>query len=235
MKLTVAASDDGRLLRRRLAVTRLLADINPAVVGPIGTTPDAMQIIDGWCVVCYLYIAGTKPDVSDQGHVELMAATLAGLHRSMADLGQVELPRVAALKLTDDDQLARGQLIHGDFAPANIIATPHGFKIIDFDDCGQGSVVFDVGNTLYMVLFDGWRAQRPDIYPQFRSWFVPAYRAESAIDLDDSLLDAAILLRAQALNRWLAVPDEAPAGLRNSSPEWRAKLHSFVDEILSLL
>lgn len=124
-------------------------------------------------------------------------------------------------------------MVHGDYAAMNLIATTSGLRVIDFDECGQGSIEFEIGNTLYMVLFDAWHAGEHDRYDRFRSWFVNTYRRAASFDVDEALLDEAIRVRARALKRWLAAPTEAPIGIRTASPAWRRQLQLFVDEILS--
>ncbi len=230
----VAASGDHKSFRQRVSLTRRLADENPAVVGPLETDDGFTSTVEGWHVVRYPYIDGTRPNPGNRDHVERMATTLAGLHASMADVAGQPLPPVPALEDVQDRRLTNGQLIHGDYAPANLVATKDGLRVIDFDDCGHGSISFDVGNTLYMMLFDAWCAQQPDLYRQFRLWFVGAYRSATTSSLDDDLLDRAIAERTQALRRWLAVPGEAPVGIRNASPAWRRKLHSFTTEAASI-
>lgn len=229
----IEASQADVVLRERAEVTRQVAEINPAVVGPLAVGPDLVVSIDRWSAVFYPYVEGTRPDTGDRRDVETMAATLATLHDSLANLTEVSLPPVAALQDTADDRLDQGQLIHGDYAAANLIVTPSGLKVIDFDECGNGSVEFEIGNTLYMVLFDAWHSGRHDRYERFRSWFVDAYRGAASAPVEDALLDEAIRVRARALERWLARPAEAPIGIRTSSPEWREQLQPFVAEVLS--
>jgi len=233
VKLIEAGQGDA-VLRERVEVARQVAEINPAVVGAV-VQPGAQAVItvDRWHVVCYPYVEGFRPDTTDRADVETMAETLAALHDSLATLTEVTLPPVAALKGTSNDALAQGRLIHGDYAAANLIATASGLKVIDFDECGQGSIEFEIGNTLYMVLFDAWHAGDHDRYDRFRSWFVDSYLRAASSDVDEALLDEAIRVRARALKRWLATPAEAPIGIRTASPAWRHQLHAFVDEVLS--
>lgn len=232
VKLIEAGQGDA-VLRERVEVARQVAEINPAAVGPIMQGTEPMITVDQWHAVCYPYVEGTRPDTTDRADVETMAKTLAALHDSLATLTEVTLPPVAALKGTSNGALGDGQLIHGDYAAANLIATTSGLKVIDFDECGQGSNEFEVGNSLYMVLFDAWHAGERDRYDRFRSWFVSTYRSAASFDVDEALFDEAIRVRARALKRWLATPTEAPTGIRTASPAWRRQLQRFVDEVLS--
>jgi len=232
VKLVEAGQADV-VFRDRVEVARQVAQINPSVVGPLAVGSDLVFSIDQWSAVFYPYVEGSKPDTGNRRDVETMATTLATLHGSLRTLTAVTLPPVSALQETTHAGLGQGQLIHGDYAAANLISTPTGLKIIDFDECGHGSVEFEIGNTLYMVLFDAWHAGTPDRYERFRSWFVDAYQSAASTHVEDSLLDEAIRIRAKALERWLAKPAEAPIGIRTSPPEWRRKLHRFVVEVLS--
>lgn len=65
-------------------------------------------------------------------------------------LPQYRLPPVQGLEGGSWDA-DRGdiQLIHGDYAASNLIATPSGLRVIDFDGCGEGSSEAEIGNSLY--------------------------------------------------------------------------------------
>ncbi len=64
-------------------------------------------------------------------------------------------------------------LIHADLIWENVLISPNGVQIIDFDDCGFGYRLFDVATTLLRIraepdfnqlsqaLFDGYRSERP--------------------------------------------------------------------------
>jgi Ser/Thr protein kinase RdoA (MazF antagonist) len=106
-----------------------------------------------------------------------------------------------------------------------LIVTPTGLRIIDFDDCGEGSYEFEIGNSLYMVLFDSWHTGNPDRYQRFRSWFINGYRSTASIPIDEQLLNRSIEVRTEALGRWLANPAKAPVGIQTASSEW---LRSFL-------
>jgi Ser/Thr protein kinase RdoA (MazF antagonist) len=186
------------------------------------------SVTDGDDQAVVEYVEGARPDTTDRADVETMAETLAVLHDSLATLTEITLPPVAALNETSNGAPGERQLIHGDYAAANLIATSSGLKVIDFDECGQGSIEFEVGNTLYMVLFDAWHAGEHDHYDRIRSWFVDRYRRAAAFDVDEALLDEAIRVRARALKRWLATPTEGTdrrsnglASLATSAPALR--------------
>jgi Ser/Thr protein kinase RdoA (MazF antagonist) len=155
-----------------------------------------------------------------------MAHTLAELHRVMAAIPIGDVGPVAALEIGDAYQLPV-QLLHGDFSAANIRLHDGQARVFDFDDCGSGPVQFDVANTLYMVMFDATVTGNPGRYERFREWFVDAYRSATGRSMDDALLDTMIELRRDALRFWIDHLDEAPTGIRTSSPDWIAVLRRF--------
>ncbi len=229
------AADDAT--RRRIEIVHHLAQANPVVVGPVERGDDLATEVDGWLVAAYPFVDGRPPRVDDRSEVEAMARVLASLHTSLATVDGRPLPPVAALAEQPARWLDGRQIIHGDFAPSNIIVTRSGLRVIDFSDCGRGSLTFEIGNTLYMSRFDAWNDGQPDRYHRFRSWFVGAYAAAASdlitgAGLDDETLDEAMAVRGRALGRWLADPARAPTGIRNSSAAWRDHLQTFVDDLL---
>jgi Ser/Thr protein kinase RdoA (MazF antagonist) len=233
VKLTDERLVEPEQFERRLDALVELAQANGDAVGPQRHRGAFMNRLCGWLVVVYPFIDGTQPDLDRERDVARMGRTLAGLHRSMAALPTPGLRVVAALRVaspaTTELHSDRSQLIHGDFAPANLCIAAGRLRVFDFDDCGSGPVEFDVGNALYMVLFDATIDEAPARYHRFRPWFVDAYRAEAEEPIDDDVLDTVIELRRSALRHWLDNLGEAPIGIRTSSPQWRRTLRSFTD------
>lgn len=223
---------DGRHVDRsfqvRLEVMAALADIDDSVVAPIPIAGLLATPIGDWIAVVTPFVAGEPPDVDSQRDVRRMASTLANLHRSLGRLPAFDLPTVAALSGVDHRGFGPPQLLHGDYSSANVIFTGHRTRVIDFDDCGYGPVEFEVGNTLYMALFDAAMSSAMDGYEQFRRWFVDEYGSVSGQMLRDDLLDLAVSLRVDALARWLEAPETAPIGIRTATPAWRDALRAFV-------
>jgi len=154
------------------------------------------------------------------------------LHRSLRRLTTRPLPLVAALRASEPAPEALTgpiQLLHGDYSLANVFLDGDRTRVIDFDDCGYGPVEFELGNTLYMVLFDATMNNDPRSYERFRRWFCDSYTAEAATVLSDADLDRSIELRRSALRHWLEYPANAPIGIRSASPEWRRQLQTFAD------
>lgn len=228
VKLTDSRRAD-QSFHQRVELLAQLAACDTAVVGPVQIGAELVIEIDQWLVVCFPFVEGRALSVENRSDVFEMAAVLASLHRSLASFVGAELPPVAALRGTDPGSLLGAQLVHDDFATANLIATDAGVRVIDFDDCGFGSVEFEIGNSLYMVLFDGWLAGDPNRYVRFRQDFVEAYRKAASTGLDEALLDEAIRLRFDALRRWVDSPIDAPIGIRSASLEWHEVLRSFLD------
>lgn len=223
---------DGRVIDRgfhvRLDAVAALADIDDSVVGPIPTNGNLAMAIDGWLAVISPFAPGERPDVRDERDVRRMAATLAGLHRSLDRLEPFDLPTVAALDGADVSGFGPPQLLHGDYSHTNVILSDRSARVIDFDDCGYGPVEFEVGNTLYMALFDAAMSSETSRYRRFRECFVDAYRSASGRVVPDALLDRAISLRVEALGRWVEHPETAPIGIRNATVAWRDGLRAFV-------
>ena len=215
----------------RLDLAGRLAAIDSRVVGPLPIEGSLATAMGEWFVVAYPFVQGRSADPTDRGDVTAMAATLAELHDSMRTLDVAGLPRVAALRDVTDG-LGSGrpeQLLHGDYGASNIVVNDAGVRIIDFDDAGWGPVEFEIGNTLYMAMFDATVRHDLDEYRRFREWFVDGYgvTAASAPELD--VVDAAITLRKRALANWLDDLPNAPIGVRSASPEWRRLLRRFVN------
>ena len=193
-----------------------------------------MHHVGEWRAVAYPFVEGSTPDIAVEDDVARMAAVLASLHQALGTIEPCELPLVAAL--VDSERPARGlfgkdQLLHGDFSSANVLFAADGVKVFDYDDCGYGPIEFEIGNCLYMVLFDATMAGDLPRSVRFRRWFVDAYERGAGLSLDPAALDAAIGLRKAALGRWVDDPEHAPIGIRTASPQWRARLRDFVDSV----
>lgn len=217
---------------RRLAVTAALAKIDASVVGPVRLNAVPMARLGGWLAAVYPFIEGRAPDIRNEADVRRMASTMASLHRSLDELGPVDLPAVAALAGTrlsaDAEGFGRFQLLHGDFSHTNLMFSEHQVHTVDFDDCGYGPVEFDVGNTLYMVLFDAATSSEMVHYERFREWFVDEYRSASGHACPIEAVNESIRLRVQALGRWVKRPESAPIGIRTATTAWRDSLRAFV-------
>jgi Ser/Thr protein kinase RdoA (MazF antagonist) len=227
---------DSRLVdqtyRRRVEITSLLAEMDDSIVGPLTTNGGVVAELGQWLAVVHPFVAGTAPDVDDEGDVRRMATTMARLHHTLDQLGPVDLPALAALTAaegsTDSSGFGRRQVLHGDFSSANLLFSKRHAWVFDFDDCGYGPIEFEVGNTLYMMLFDAAMSSQMERYERFRAWFLDEYRSASSQSVPDELVDKSIGLRVQALGRWIDRPEAAPIGIRTATPAWRDSLRAFV-------
>jgi Ser/Thr protein kinase RdoA (MazF antagonist) len=235
-KLTDDRMVDRGLFERRIETVVELARQSDQVVGPVLRNGAYVDRIGGWLAVVYPFVYGRAPRLDRDGDILMMGRALAELHRSMAKVPTFGLRGVAALELAKleppGSPVGRGQLIHGDFAVANLRLRARRLRVLDFDDCGLGPVEYDLGNSLYMVLFDTTINGNPAGYDHVRRLFVDSYRAECGRPVDDSILEAIIDHRRSALRHWLDNPDEAPIGIKTSSPEWRTRLRLFVDPVV---
>jgi len=176
-------------------------------------------------------IDGRFLDVAHRPDVERMGRALARLHQSLR-LVSADLPAVAALRAGEpvEGLLDNHQLLHGDFGASNLLLDGDGWLwIFDFEDCGYGPVEFDLGNTLFMALFDTSPSlnQPSDEFRSFRSWFIGAYKASAEHAISELIVDLALQTRSDALRYWLNHLDEAPVGIRESSPAWKRHLRAF--------
>ncbi len=183
----VVKLSDSRLVdeayRRRVEMTSLLAEIDDSVVGPLTTNVGIVVELGPWLAVDYPFVVGETPDICEEADVRRAATTMAGLHRSLRQLDPIDLPTVAALAAAEPPinaaEFGQRQLLHGDFSPANLLFSERQVRVFDFDDCGYGPIEFEVGNTLYMVLFDAAMSSEMERYERFRAWFVDEYRSAS--------------------------------------------------------
>ncbi|HYN33324.1 MAG TPA: phosphotransferase, partial [Ilumatobacteraceae bacterium] len=232
----VVKLSDSRLVdeayRRRVEMTSLLAEIDDSVVGPLTTNVGIVVELGPWLAVVYPFVVGETPDICEEADVRRVATTMASLHRSLQQLDPIDLPTVAALAAAEPPinaaEFGQRQLLHGDFSPANLLFSERRVRVFDFDDCGYGPIEFEVGNTLYMVLFDAAMSSEMERYERFRAWFVDEYRSASSQGVPDELVDKSIGLRVQALGRWIDEPESAPIGIRTATPAWRDSLRAFV-------
>jgi Ser/Thr protein kinase RdoA (MazF antagonist) len=213
----------------RLELASHLASVDSTVVGPRRVRGSLSRELGEWFVVAYPIVQGRTPDHGERADVTAMALALASLHRSLRSFVVDGIPRVAALRSTAHELPGSrpDQLLHGDFGSSNVFATDSGMRIIDFDDAGWGPVEFEIGNTLYMALFDASLHDDLDGYMRFREWFVDGYGDAAADRPRLDIVDAAITLRKQALASWLDDLPNAPPGIRSASPEWRRLLRRF--------
>lgn len=231
IKLVDGATNDRAETLARMQVREAVASYDDRVVPMVPLAGAKVNRMGNLLAVASPKIDGRFLDVTNRPDVERMGRALARLHQSLR-LVHVELPPVAALRVGPlvEGLQDKHQLLHGDFAPSNLLLDPDGrLWIFDFDDCGMGPVEFELGNTLFMALFDTSPSlnQPSEAYRQFRHWFLGAYRASAEHAVSDMLVDIALQARSDALRHWLGNLDTAPIGIRNSSEAWQRHLRAF--------
>lgn len=231
VKLIDATMTDRSEAMERLRVRDRVATYDDRVVPIVPLAGAKVNRIGDCFAIASAKIDGRFLDVAHRPDVERMGRALARLHQSLR-LVQADLPPVAALCAGEpvEGLLDHHQLLHGDFAASNLLLDGDGWLwIFDFDDCGYGPVEFELGNTLFMALFDTSPSlnQPSDEFRSFRSWFLGAYRASAEHSISELVVDLALQTRSDALRYWLTHLDEAPIGIRNSSPAWKRHLRSF--------
>ncbi len=227
VKLTDRRLADTAILSARMQAVETLGGELPAVVVPIRVAGDLVRPIGEWLLTATPFIGGDRLDTSTPHAGRLMGETLARLHEALAAMPVFEIPPVAAVESDLPRSEQPGwQLLHGDFSDQNLIASPTGLHIFDFDDCGYGPIEYDLANSLYMVLFDSEVNDSPSRYETFRPSFLDGYGAVATVDV--AAVDEMIRLRIGALGGWLDDLPNAPIGIQTSSPEWLETLRSFV-------
>jgi len=97
---------------------------------------------------------------------ERVAAKIARAQRAPAALRKLALERLARLP-------AGAAACHGDFHPANVIMSPKGPMIVDWQDAGRGDAAADAMRSLLLLRY----ARPGQIDEALRAAFVAAYTA----------------------------------------------------------
>lgn len=98
----------------------------------------------------------------------------------------------------------RYNLIHADMRLANLLVDGRGTRLVDFDDCGHGWLMYDFAAAISFIEDD------PRI-PDCRAAWINGYqsvRPLSAADMEE--IDTFIMLRRLALLAWIGSHIEAP-------------------------
>ncbi|MEM6588258.1 MAG: phosphotransferase [Pseudomonadota bacterium] len=98
----------------------------------------------------------------------------------------------------------RFNLIHADMRLANLIVAPEGTRLIDFDDCGHGWLLYDFAAAISFMETD------PHI-PDLKAAWLRGYRSIRALSsTEETEIDTFIMLRRMALLAWIGSHIEAP-------------------------
>ncbi len=95
-------------------------------------------------------------------------------------------------------------LIHADMRLANLIITPRGPRLIDFDDCGFGWFMYDFAAAISFI------EDSPQI-PAMQAAWVAGYRTIRSLTAEDEAeIPTLIMLRRMALLAWIGSHIDAP-------------------------
>ena len=98
----------------------------------------------------------------------------------------------------------RYNLIHADMRLANLLVDDTGTRLIDFDDCGYGWLLYDFAAAISFIEDD------PRI-PSLQEAWVRGYRKVRDLSAEDAAeIDTFIMLRRMALLAWIGSRIEAP-------------------------
>lgn len=113
---------------------------------------------------------------------------------------QTVCARLAAYGKTPD----RYNLIHADMRLANLLVSPTGTRLIDFDDCGMGWFMYDFAAAISFIEDD------PRISVLKSAW-LQGYRSVRELgEEDEAEIDTMVMLRRMALLAWIGSHIEAP-------------------------
>ena len=117
-------------------------------------------------------------------------------------------------------------LVHGDLIPDNVLVSPAGVRVIDFDDCGTGSWLFELATSVFPLLISGGFAAGV-------AGFLDGYarvRPVPAAELD--LLPAMLLARGLSYLGWPVGRPEIHSQ-RELAPLYAAGMCEFAERYLS--
>ncbi len=127
-------------------------------------------------------------------------------------LGQLDAKLRSAFKAygTASDRFG---LVHADMRLANLLVEDTQVRLIDFDDCGFGWFVYDLGAAVSFF------EDSPKV-PQLKAQWLKSYRNVRDFSAEDEhMLDAAILLRRMALLAWIGSHHEVDLA-KNHAPNF---------------
>jgi len=98
----------------------------------------------------------------------------------------------------------RYNLIHADMRLANLLVSDEETRLIDFDDCGMGWLMYDFAAAISFIEDD------PRI-PALKEAWLGGYRTVRDLDTEDiAEIDTFVMLRRMALLAWIGSHIEAP-------------------------
>lgn len=98
----------------------------------------------------------------------------------------------------------RYNLIHADMRLANLLVDDAGTRLIDFDDCGHGWLMYDFASAISFI------EDNPRI-PDCKAAWLKGYQSVRPLSAEDlAEIDTFIMLRRMALLAWIGSHIEAP-------------------------
>lgn len=117
-------------------------------------------------------------------------------------------------------------LVHGDLIPDNVLVGPAGVRVIDFDDCGSGSWLFELATSVFPLLISGGFTAGVD-------GFVEGYaRVRPVPDAERALLPAMLLARGLSYLGWPVGRPEIHSQ-RELAPLYAAGMSELADRYLA--
>ena len=138
------------------------------------------------------------------GHTEMGKEPLWGRYTDLQQLSEEQRALLSEAADIATDSLAkfgvtrdRYGLVHSDLVPDNLMQTPNGLVVIDFDDCGYGWYLWELVTAVF------WHLGEPTYEAALRG-YITGYR--SVRDLPDdhlSMIPAVLLIRALVYLGWM--------------------------------
>ena len=116
VKLTEARLTDIDVLTSRMETAQILGASHPSVVAPTRIDGALVQPIGEWLMTATPFIAGERLDENTAGDAARLGSALAHLHSAMRQLEMSELPTIAALGSTADDEDRTGWQLTGSWS-----------------------------------------------------------------------------------------------------------------------
>jgi Ser/Thr protein kinase RdoA (MazF antagonist) len=121
---------------------------------------------------------------------------------------RIVLERLEVVIITRLEQFGktpdRYNLIHADMRLANLLVSPAGTRVIDFDDCGFGWFMYDFAAAISFI------EDNPRV-PDLKAAWLRGYRKVRLLDAtQEAEIDTMIMLRRMALLAWIGSHMEAP-------------------------
>ncbi len=206
---------------------------------------------DTYYAVAFNYIDGSPLDPRNTYEIQSAAAILARFHRATAGkLKSIDRPTLFHSPIYDISYATHDQyydelkawksrlqssspfygIIHGDYNFSNLIKSIIYIYLIDFEDSCYGWYAYDIGNALYMELFDQRKEQEFDKFSDFFKQFIQSYFLawpEAKVIIED--VPMFITYRVLMLESWLNGNPEAPNFIQSAETAWKKELIQFID------